>query len=574
MCLIAIFGQVRILSKWRKRNLLPDRDQYDHLASHSLKGIEFLEKYSQFVKDRCAIENEYANKLRKLTKNYHIKKKADDDLQFSTCRAFVLMMNEINDMAGQHELISENLNLRIVKEISSFSKELKDERKQHLQEGAKLQSNIQASLNQLEKSKKCYEKSFKESEKANENYQKALADLHLSRIELEKARLNSISKQQSAEDSKQDYSNQLQKSNEAQKQHYFELMPKVFQDLQDMEEKRILYFQTLMKNTTDVQRQVLPFISKCLDETDMAADSIDPKSDSNIVIGKLKSGYQPPGDIPFEELIPNTKIADATDSPPVLLGKSETLKGTISLQKMKKRGGLFSIFSAPKDDYSDLPPNQRKKKLNQKIESISSQIAQETATKDGLLKMKAAYEQNNALGDPVSIEQQMPDIINRIEKLQAQLHKYQGFLADAEGKSVTPETHMKNGNNASETNLSRSTSNSSVNKVVKSVAPAIPLPRETASGANGNAVNESGESEYDNAGVTEFEAEPLPALGTARALYPFDAQSEGSIPMEEKEEFEVVELDQGDGWTRVRRSNMEEGFVPTSYIECFLYNSC
>ncbi|XP_015905926.1 formin-binding protein 1 homolog isoform X3 [Parasteatoda tepidariorum] len=556
-------------------------DQYDHLASHSLKGIEFLEKYSQFVKDRCAIENEYANKLRKLTKNYHIKKKADDDLQFSTCRAFVLMMNEINDMAGQHELISENLNLRIVKEISSFSKELKDERKQHLQEGAKLQSNIQASLNQLEKSKKCYEKSFKESEKANENYQKALADLHLSRIELEKARLNSISKQQSAEDSKQDYSNQLQKSNEAQKQHYFELMPKVFQDLQDMEEKRILYFQTLMKNTTDVQRQVLPFISKCLDETDMAADSIDPKSDSNIVIGKLKSGYQPPGDIPFEELIPNTKIADATDSPPVLLGKSETLKGTISLQKMKKRGGLFSIFSAPKtitdelkDDYSDLPPNQRKKKLNQKIESISSQIAQETATKDGLLKMKAAYEQNNALGDPVSIEQQMPDIINRIEKLQAQLHKYQGFLADAEGKSVTPETHMKNGNNASETNLSRSTSNSSVNKVVKSVAPAIPLPRETASGANGNAVNESGESEYDNAGVTEFEAEPLPALGTARALYPFDAQSEGSIPMEEKEEFEVVELDQGDGWTRVRRSNMEEGFVPTSYIECFLYNSC
>ena len=55
---------------------------------------------------------------------------------------------------------------------------------------------------------------------------------------------------------------------------------------------------------------------------------------------------------------------------------------------------------------------------------------------------------------------------------------------------------------------------------------------------------------------------------------PFIAQSEGSIPMEEKEEFEVVELDQGDGWTRVRRANMEEGFVPTSYIECFLHNNC
>lgn len=46
------------------------------------------------------------------------------------------------------------------------------------------------------------------------------------------------------------------------------------------------------------------------------------------------------------------------------------------------------------------------------------------------------------------------------------------------------------------------------------------------------------------------------------------AQSEGSIGMDEGEELDVVELDQGDGWTRVRKiTNEEEGFVPTSYIE-------
>lgn len=38
--------------------------------------------------------------------------------------------------------------------------------------------------------------------------------------------------------------------------------------------------------------------------------------------------------------------------------------------------------------------------------------------------------------------------------------------------------------------------------------------------------------------------------------------------MEEGEDLEVVELDQGDGWTRVRKvTSDEEGFVPTSYIE-------
>lgn len=45
--------------------------------------------------------------------------------------------------------------------------------------------------------------------------------------------------------------------------------------------------------------------------------------------------------------------------------------------------------------------------------------------------------------------------------------------------------------------------------------------------------------------------------------------------MAENEELYMIELDQGDGWTRVRRmtGEFEEGFVPTSYIETFLYNS-
>lgn len=45
--------------------------------------------------------------------------------------------------------------------------------------------------------------------------------------------------------------------------------------------------------------------------------------------------------------------------------------------------------------------------------------------------------------------------------------------------------------------------------------------------------------------------------------------------MGENEELHVIEVDQGDGWTRVRRmmtgNVVEEGFVPTSYIESTLY---
>ena len=57
--------------------------------------------------------------------------------------------------------------------------------------------------------------------------------------------------------------------------------------------------------------------------------------------------------------------------------------------------------------------------------------------RDGLLKMKAAYEQNPALGDPVSIEQQLPEINSRIEKLQIQLNKYQvTYFANSHTKTT------------------------------------------------------------------------------------------------------------------------------------------
>ena len=45
--------------------------------------------------------------------------------------------------------------------------------------------------------------------------------------------------------------------------------------------------------------------------------------------------------------------------------------------------------------------------------------------------------------------------------------------------------------------------------------------------------------------------------------------------MSENEELWVIESDQGDGWTRVRRLDaspgdpMPEGFVPSSYIDVY-----
>lgn len=263
------------------------------------------------------------------------------------------MLREIVDLAGQHELIAENMMSQIVREIAILLKELKDERKRYLHEGAKHQNILSASLTQLEKTKRAYEKAYKEAEKAQENYQKADADLTLSRVEVQKARSLSETKSHFCEDSKTDYANQLQKSNDLQRLHYSEQMPKVFQQLQDMEERRIICVQNFMKQSAVVHRQAIPIMDKCLDGIIIACESIDPKEDTRLVIERYQSGNFPPEDIPFEDLSnprPSSESSGSGGSNHLNYSnsiKSETLRGTIS-QGLKKRVGLFGIFGSNK----------------------------------------------------------------------------------------------------------------------------------------------------------------------------------------------------------------------------------
>jgi hypothetical protein len=101
-------------------------------------------------------------------KTYQLKKKDEDEMQFSTCRAFREMLLEVGYTAGQHELIAENLSGEVVRDVQGLVRELKDDRKKYLQEGGRLQLMMQNQLASLERSKKAYEKAWREAEKAHE----------------------------------------------------------------------------------------------------------------------------------------------------------------------------------------------------------------------------------------------------------------------------------------------------------------------------------------------------------------------------------------------------------------------
>ncbi|KAF4520277.1 hypothetical protein B566_EDAN010223 [Ephemera danica] len=328
-------------------------DQHEALAIHTQKGIEFIEKYGHFIRDRCAIELDYAAKLRRLVKNHQPKKKDEEDYQYSSCRAFKAMLGEVGDLAGQHETVAEELTASVLQELSLLVRNLKDERKKHLSEESRMRSSLVAQLGSLDRSKKSYEKASKEAERALDEYQRADADLNLSRAVVEKARMSMVMRTQQCEDCKSEYANQLHKTNELQHQHYALLVPEVLRQMQELDERRVRAVRGFMVQSVKVERSTFPIREKCLDGIVRAADEINEKEDTQLVIERYKSGFLPPEDIQFEDLNqprpPGGDSSTALSSLPAVVAAA-TVKGTLSAGKHKKRVGLFGIFGSNKVD--------------------------------------------------------------------------------------------------------------------------------------------------------------------------------------------------------------------------------
>lgn len=61
---------------------------------------------------------------------------------------------------------------------------------------------------------------------------------------------------------------------------------------------------------------------------------------------RYQSGFQPPGDVPFEDL--SKADTESTNNSQINAININTIKGTISANKLKKRVGIFNIFSSNK----------------------------------------------------------------------------------------------------------------------------------------------------------------------------------------------------------------------------------
>lgn len=55
-------------------------------------------------------------------------------------------------------------------------------------------------------------------------------------------------------------------------------LPAVFQQLQELDDKRVKQIENYIRKGVEIERSVFPIINKCLDGILRAADSIDPQN--------------------------------------------------------------------------------------------------------------------------------------------------------------------------------------------------------------------------------------------------------------------------------------------------------
>uniref|UniRef100_A0A8C3PBG3 Thyroid hormone receptor interactor 10 n=1 Tax=Chrysemys picta bellii TaxID=8478 RepID=A0A8C3PBG3_CHRPI len=607
-------------------------DQFDDIERHTQWGLDLLEKYVKFVKERTEIEQAYAKQLRNLVKKYLPKRNTREDPESKFCQyqAFLQVVKELNDFAGQREVVAENLTTRICVELSKHGQELKQERKSHFQEGRRAQQQLENSFKQLENSKRKFERDCREAEKAMLAAEKLDQDLNATKADVEKAKQQANLRSHMAEESKNEYASFLQKFNRDQSQFYFLEMPQIFNKLQEMDERRTVRLKEGYGVFSETERQVMPIIGKCLDGMKAAADSVNEKNDSQVLIELHKSGFERPGDVDFEDFsqpinrtssdsslgtprgtldgrldprlpgknkgkrwlfskknklpppplspvvsAPPPSSSSATNGPPspkftrdplsyCLNEINKTVKPRIASFRSLKRGPVIT------EDFSHLPPEQRRKKLQQKIEERNRELQKEIDQRDALNKMKDVYQKTPQMGDPTSLEPKISETLSNIEKLRLEIQKYESWLVEAESRMLSnrPDNTLRyNHTRASEQPPWTPCGWSYPQKQPLTLSPYWSLsPDATHSDDSQDALNQPIYTEFDE----DFEEDLASPIGTCVAMYQFEGSSEGTISMTEGEELSLMEEDKGDGWTRVRRSKGGEGYVPTSYLRVTL----
>lgn len=515
------------------------KDSFKPTSKWINNGINWLGDIEEFYRERASIEKEYANKLKDLTKR-HFEKKAKNSSHLSVGdepqitpgsleSASVVLWNEVltqtEAIAEEKIAFNKEINSKIAENLVSL-KGKSSRISKHIETiNEFLKSEKTAVEEEVNKSKKAYDNLCQSTENARQKNEKSPGEKHQRKLEEKTIDMNV---------GKNEYLIKISIANRLKDKYYYQDVPEILDYYQELNESRVAVLNKLLKNASIIERNSNDRIKEKLHLIDSTIDQNNPKLDIAMFIKHNTIDWKEPADFYYipcdiwhddESLI--TKEPELT-----------TLKKELSTS-LTNHQRLEDLCLASK----------------QKLEELTNERKQDTAN----ITLKF----DTKLDDSLTILNRfMKDDSMRLRN-EVQIEVIQNFAGDKDLRYVEPAKQKKSKLGFLKSKKSATPTQGNVvptdddNYSLKSAAShATSASHSGLFNLRRNRAQSNASSTISNGGGNQ-----------GKALYPYQASGADEASINAGDVFDIVDEDDGSGWTMIHSANGQEGLVPTSYIE-------
>lgn len=512
------------------------RDSFKPTAKWINNGINWVSDIEEFYCDRAIIEKEYASKLLELCKKNFDKKakistllSVGDEPQItpgSLESASLVLWNEvltqteaiaeekvqfskeINKKLGDNFLLLKNKTGRIAKHIESIDEYLV--------------SGKTKTEDEVNKTKKHYDSLCESTESARQKTEKSSSDKHQQKLQEKEVAMNI---------GKNEYLIKINIANRLKDKYFYQDVPELLDYFQELNESRVGLLNKLLKNASIIERNSNDRIKEKLHTIDSTIDQNNPKLDVAMFIKHNAYDWKEPQDFYF---IP---CAIWHDDESLITKEPE-------LTELKRR---LNACSSEISRYEDLC-----------IESKQSLEEMTTARKAELINLTLKFD--TKFTNSLLLLQSFLKTDSERVKNEVEIEVIQNFAGDKDLSYVEVREKKK------------SRFGFLHGKKLHGGGGAV----GNDNGSDGHSLHriKSVSSQKSHAGLFNIRrnrgqsnASSMSSGSRGKALYQYDATGDDEVSVTPGEQFDIVDEDDGSGWTMIRTNQGGEGLVPTAYIE-------
>lgn len=506
------------------------KDQFKPTQKWINSGISWLLDLDGFYKERATIEQEYAAKLNDLTKR-HFSKKAKHSSSLSVGdepqitpgsleSASVVLWNEVltqtEKIANERNKLANEFTLNIASNIIQLQSKCLNISK-HIEIIHDFLSAEKTRVeDEVSRSKKHYDSLCQSTENARVKTEKSLNERYQAKLKEKEVEMNI---------GKNAYLIAISQANRLKDKYYFQDLPEILDYYQDLNETRTTILNKILKNASIVERNSNDKVKDLLYDIDTVIDQNNPKLDVAMYIKHNSRTWKEPNDFVFEPCSFWHDDESLVTKEPELTDLKKRLNLTISKYNIGKENTLAA---------------------KQKLE----EMAQERSNSEDNQSLRFDLRLDDVL---TLLHKFMKEDSERV-RLEVEIEIIQNFAGDQDmsyyeeaqpKKSRFGLFKSKKGHTSDQASDAHSLHTVKSNVTTHS-GGLFSLRRKKTIASNG-------------------ESSPTGGSG-ATANYPYEADGDDEISLRPGENYEVIEEDDGSGWTTLRNASGLQGMAPTSYL--------